>query len=296
MNPTRPPNQTYANQPCLARIRSLYPSLFEAEQKVADFIQTNPEECLNLTIAEIAGRANVATSTVNRFCQSLQYGGFKEFKLELAKDLVIPLHLENFQMSKDDSTETMRNKLFQADIQALVETNRSLSETELDLAAALIQSARRVDIYGVGSSVPIVLDLHYWMSRIGLLCNPCTDPNVQKIYASQANEETVSIGISHSGTTRNVIEALQIARKNGSRVIVYTNYARSPIVSFADHVLLTASQDTTLRNVSMTSRVAQLAVNDLLTLAVAHKCLGDAESTLQRTAEALIMEKWMEQD
>ncbi len=284
-------NHALFNQTSLSKIRSYYPSLFEAEQKVADYILENPERCMSLAIADLADKAHVAASTVNRFCQSIGFSGFKDFKLALARDSVMPIHLTDARISQDDDLQAVKDKIFQSDIQTLLDSVQLLNTGELEKAIHAIACAKRIDLYGVGSAVAIVNDLYYWMSHIGVICHPCLDSNIQKMIASQSDADTVSIGISHSGVTKHTVEALQMAKAQNATTIAITNYAKTPIVDAADIVLLTASRNTALRSVSMTSRVAHMAVNDLLVLGVARKKQESANSSLKKSADALIGEK-----
>src|SRR5215472_11895764 len=75
---------------CFVRIRSTYDSLRAAEQRVADFILKNPEELIHLTVTELAERTQTSESTVVRLCQKIEYKGYQEFKIMLARDLVGP--------------------------------------------------------------------------------------------------------------------------------------------------------------------------------------------------------------
>lgn len=67
---------------------------------------------------------------------------------------------------------------------------------------------------------------------------------------------------SHSGSSRDVVEALEAAKKRGATIVCITNYARSPITRVADICLFTASEETKFRILGLASRIAQLAIVD----------------------------------
>ena len=73
-----------------------------------------------------------------------------------------------------------------------------------------------------------------------------------------------AIGISHSGMTVDTVNALAAARNAGAVTICITNYGASPITEKADIKLLTSSTETDFDSETMSSRIAQLAVIDML--------------------------------
>jgi DNA-binding MurR/RpiR family transcriptional regulator len=97
----------------------------------------------------------------------------------------------------------------------------------------------------------------------------------------------VAIGISHSGSTKDVVDALTAARKAGATTIAITNFSPSPITKVADIVLLTAAPESAFGGEVLTSRIAQLCVVDVLSVTVAitlgEKCLG----LIEKTSEAV---------
>jgi RpiR family carbohydrate utilization transcriptional regulator len=289
--PTADPTQPFYNRMCFAVIRDLYPSMYEAEQRIADYVMNNPQHVLDLTASELATQAQTATSTVVRFCQKLGFSGYREFKLRLARDLVTPVHLSDLMLTATDSIDNMVYKVFRSNIQNLVDSSQRLDLEQITRAIDAISKATIVYLVGVGSSVAIVYDLYYWFGRIGVPAHPLVDPNLQRIIAAQATPNMVFLGISHSGATRDTVETLRLARELGATTIAMTNYSKSPIASVSTILLVTASQATTLQGVSMTSRVVQMGINDVLVLGVAKKQLARAEKVLDNTAKAVLDQK-----
>ncbi|PTQ57352.1 MAG: Sialic acid utilization regulator, RpiR family [Candidatus Carbobacillus altaicus] len=67
-----------------------------------------------------------------------------------------------------------------------------------------------------------------------------------------------------------------------------TNYAKSPITSVSDIVLLTSAKETPLRSGALTSKIAQLHVLDILYTAVAIQLKERSLASLNRTAHAVL--------
>jgi DNA-binding MurR/RpiR family transcriptional regulator len=96
-----------------------------------------------------------------------------------------------------------------------------------------------------------------------------------------------AIGISHSGSTKDVVDALAAARGAGATAIAVTNFSPSPLSRAADIILLTSSPDTPLGGEVLTSRIAQLCVIDVLSVAVAVVLGESCLEFIRQTSEAV---------
>ena len=97
----------------------------------------------------------------------------------------------------------------------------------------------------------------------------------------------MAVGISHTGTTIDVIDALRVARTRGATTIAITNFDRAPIVGQSDVVLTTAARETTFRTGSMSSRVSQLVLVDCLFTGVAMRSYDRSVSALDAARAVL---------
>jgi len=274
-------------QGCLGRIRSARAGLKPAERAVADFVLAHGDRVMHMSISEAARDVGVGEATVIRFCRALGYRGYQEFKLRLAQDLVEPVAFIHENIAFSDTPADIATKVFQTNLRAVEETKRALDPAMVEVAAHAICSARRVDIYGVGYSYFSALDAKLKFARFGLMADAFGDPHLQVMSAVALRPGDVAIGISHSGSTRDVVDALVPARKAGATTVAITNFSPSPITRTADVVLLTASHESPFGGEVLTSRIAQLCVLDVLSVAVAVQ-LGERVLTLiERTSEAV---------
>src|SRR5690349_408667 len=109
---------------CLARIESAlsHNNLFPAEQKIAEYILANPNRAVGFSVQELAEGAQTSRATIVRFCRTLDYSGYKEFKLALAAEFrgTVNLKLEN--LSRDDDIMSITRKVFNSDLQAIADS------------------------------------------------------------------------------------------------------------------------------------------------------------------------------
>ena len=142
---------------------------------------------------------------------------------------------------------------------------------------------RRVDIYGIGASALVGSDLHQKLHRIGMVSFAWSDPHLALTAAAVLTPGDVAVGISHTGTTIDTVDALRVARARGATTIAITNFEGSPLVAEADLTLLTAARETTFRSGAMSSRIAQLALIDCLFAGVAQRSYAQAIAALEDT-------------
>jgi len=272
---------------CLIRIKSAMESLKPSEREVAEFVLENAEQVMQMSISEASQNIGVGESTIIRFCRALGYKGYQDFKLRIAQDLVEPVHYIHENVNFEDSPRDLAKKVFQTNLKAVEDTMKVLDPEMIEVAANFLAGARRIDIYGVGYSSFTAHDAKLKLARLGLMVDAFGDAHLQAMAAVSLKKDDVAIGISHSGSTRDVVDALTAARKTGAVIIAITNFSPSPITRVADIILMTAAPESAFGGEVLTSRIAQLCVIDVLSVTVAitlgEKCL----KLIERTSEAV---------
>jgi len=252
-----------------ARIRGVLPSLLPAERRVASYILENAEEALAQSIGEVAAGAGVSEATVVRFCRSVKFLGFADLKIGLARELVTPLAsaLHEDVTEKDDPA-TMARKVFGANIDTLNDTLDVLDPDAVAHAAAMIDSAGKTLVIGVGTSAPIAMDAYVKLMRLGLPVSAQTDAHLMMMESALLGKGDIVLAVSHSGATKDPVEAVAVAKKAGARSIAITNNLLSPLAKASNIALITASKETRFRTEALASRIAQASIVDLLYVAV----------------------------
>lgn len=279
-----------AEQSPLVRIRSLLPGLARAEQRVAKIVLAEPASIARRSITDVAEAAGTSETTVTRFCKAIGVGGYPDLRIALAADTARTTPRDRdlgSDISEEDDITQIIDKIGYADSRAVEETTGQLDAAVLAPIVDAVADARRVDVYGVGASAFVALDLQQKLHRIGLTCFAWSDTHNALTSAAVLRADDVAIGISHTGATAETVEILREARRRGATTVAITNFERSPITEAADHVLTTAARETTYRSGAMASRIAQLTVIDCLFVGVAQRHLDTAKTALEATYEAV---------
>lgn len=268
----------------LLRIRAGLREMSSAETRIANNILAHPRDIVHLSITELAERSQVSDASVVRFCRKrLNMQGYQELKVALAQDLVSPIESIHEEVGETDSEADVLTKVFSSTMHTLEYTLRILDKRQFKLAVEAIAAARMINIYGCGNSAAIAADMQHKLMRLGMHATAYSDSHMQCIAATALDAEDVCIAISHSGSSKDVVEAAFLAKKRGAKVICMTGIGRSPLGDMADIRLDTASKETSYHIVALSSRISMYTIIDSLYSALAvkrHQQEGDARQNI----------------
>lgn len=280
----------------LVRLRALLPTFPVAERRVAEAVLADPAGTAAMTISALARAGGTSVATVQRFCRALGLDGYPGLRLALATEAGRALRDDGRREVSGDirpgeDLATIVEKIAFADARAVEDTARHLDLEVVGAAVDALARARRIDLYGVGASAFVALDFQQKLHRIGRVAFAWPDPHIALTSAALLSAKDVAVGISHTGTTRDTVEALEEARRQGATTIALTNFPRSPLAGSADLVVTTAARETTFRSGAMASRLAQLTVVDVLFVAVGARSFTKTRRALRRTRQAVAIRR-----
>jgi len=270
---------------CLARVRAKAKQGTKAAKQIARFIVQAPVQARDMSLRSLARSCETSPATVTRFCRDLGYDGFKEFQLDLAVALAQthPFNLE--QLARGASSKQIMWQVFECNRQSLDETEKLLDPTALARVARLIRRARRVVFLGIGGSSQVAHHAAQRFMSLGLVATAVTDPCEQIFASASLGRSDVLVGISHTGQTAQLIEALQAARRKGVHTVALTNYPQSPLAGAAEVKLVTAFPEHRINVAVSSSRIAQMCVIDSLYFIVGSS-VGPSAGKLAAEVEA----------
>jgi len=273
---------------CLAAIRSQYPSLTRNERQIADYVLANSEAVVEMNVAELAEAAQTAGSAVIRFCKTIGYTGFSQFRLALAKELAARPAPLLPSLEAEGSSAQIARKVFSSGIRTLQNTAAMLDLDELEKLMGLLASASRICVFGVGTSAPIAEDSQYRFLQLGCPASCYTDILFMPVAAMNMKKGEVAIGISHSGRTEATLEAVRLAKAQGAATAAITSYRSSPLAQLVDYPLITYADDIAYPVEAVSARLAHLCMLDVLTVSLALR--GGQEAANRLTLKNQILE------
>ncbi|OYU38839.1 MAG: RpiR family transcriptional regulator [Pseudorhodobacter sp. PARRP1] len=270
-----------------AQIRMKLPSLTPLEGKVAADILARKDIDETTPLREIAEKSSVSEAMVVKVAKKLGFDGFRDFRQGLVdyyRSDTASLHAE---IGEADTAGEIVQKVFRTAMQALEETFAILDLEAFDRAADYLAGAKQRDFYGLGGSAQIARDVSHKFLRIGIRTSVFDDAHMMMMSAALLGPDDVAVAFSHSGSTAAVLEAAELARRNGARTIAVTNYPESPLARLVDVVLCSTAQNSPLLGENATARIAQLNLLDALFVAVAQRDRNAADANLNRTMRAV---------
>ena len=280
----------------LDRIRASLSSLAPAEQRVGKLVLSDPRAFTNLPVSELADRSHVSKPTVIRFCRSVGYDGLTDFKRKLAGTVSEGVPFIHRSVDADDKAGDVLVKVIDNTVAAFLKYRNDACTAAIEKAAlALVdtcKNGRRVEFFGVGNSGIVAQDAQHKFFRLGLNTIAYSDGHMQVMSASILGPGDCVVVISNSGRTRDLMDACDIARKNGATTITITA-SGSPLAA-AGHIHLAADHPEGYDRYSpMVSRLLHLMIIDVLATCVALRIGGaNLQPLLQEMKNNLRNKRW----
>ena len=275
----------------LLTIRSKYKEMGYGERKIAELLMNDPASILAASITEFSKKAGCGNATLVRFSRRLGLTGYQDLKIAIAQEIASLSDDTESAPSGDPCYSMFTTRL--RDVQtSLRKTRMVLDPGAMNRAAEKIMNAKRIIIFGLGNSAAIAQDAQHKFLRIGLNAVACSDNHLQAIIASHLDETCVVIGISHSGQSVDIIEALRLSQMCNASTICITNYDETPITKVSDICLFTQSEETQHSILALSSRIAQLTILDAIYSYIVANSNTNIASSIRNTETALRDKKY----
>ncbi|MDP3197214.1 MurR/RpiR family transcriptional regulator [Tabrizicola sp.] len=223
-----------------SRITKAYPTLQKAERRIADLIMADVDFFLRASITDVAQAAGVSASSITRFSRLLVGDGFRALKLSVAqaKSAQSPYFHQSVQaLNEIDIAGGQLEFLYlQQIVASLTSTFYRLDAEALVDAIRALRSARRIRTFGVAVSGLIAAEAAMRLMRLGLEATFVADAHFMRIASSLLAPGDVALCISHTGRSQEVLDAADMARKQGAIVLGLTA-PHTPLSRKADIIL-----------------------------------------------------------
>ena len=254
----------------IAKIHNIFKNLTETEQRIASYVLEFPEKIINMTAKELASACGTVPSAVNRMCKSIGVEGFAKLKISLAVAVGNESYNENnIPFDKQDNPKMIFNKVFNSGINTLKSTYQMINFSKIDEISKRFASAQRIFIFGVGTSSVVALDAAYRFSQLDVQAYAYTDILQMNVMAKNMKNGDVAFGISHSGTTKAVVDAMRSAKQSGATTIALTSFTKSLLYTESDYSISAYADEKNYPVEAVSARIAHMCVIDALMLTIA---------------------------
>lgn len=251
----------------LPMIVSLEYDFTKSEKKVAKYILENSSEIIYLTIVDFSEKVVVGEATIIRFCRKLGFKGFQDFKMVLAQELSVnnqSNRIVSDTLEIKDSLDLIGKKISNSCELALHETLMLIDYKILGQVTKLMEKAKRIYFFGVGFSGLTAVEAKFKFMQLGMKVEAYTDNHFMAMVAATLDKEDLVIGISHSGRAIETIKGLEVAKEQEAKTVAITHHAKSAITKVADLTLLNGAKEGPLQGGSISTKVSQFLVLELI--------------------------------
>lgn len=274
----------------LIKIRDMKDSLTPVERIVAEYVLANLEEIPHLSIKNLAQLTKTSDASVLRFCKTMGYSGYRSFIVSISASIGSMDDEQKDQytdIQPGDDLDTIISNISRNNSKSIEDTLCVIDRKEIARAVQVLRESNRVVFFGIGASGLVAIDGEQKFSRINKMCHAYTDGHSQLTAATLLDKGDVAIFVSNSGDTIEILDTLEIAKKNGACVIAITKYTKSELAENADIVLSISTPEVTIRSGAMGSRIAMLTVIDILFAGVASAEYKNLKKYLTKTHNIL---------
>ena len=222
----------------LDNLRKKYGELSASEMRIADFILQNPEGAVNCNVSELANASGTSDATIIRFCKHAGYSGYYQLRLSLSRELGQIERIKGTNANLQSVPGILQT--YSANIASIGEV---LDEGAVRKSADLLEHCHCVHIIAAGNTTPLAQYMGFRFGRLGIRAayHVLTEYYLNDIVLADKND--IVLAISKSGSSKQVLNALRVAKEKNLTTIAIVGYQQTPVSELAD-IQLSAARTT----------------------------------------------------
>lgn len=246
----------------IEKIQDGFPNFSDKEKQIATYLLQNINEIKNINISDLARLTDTSPATITRFAKKVGCESFVELKIYLNSSMI--------EESKNDHDQKS-DQIYSYYSKVIKNTQRMTKMEQIKKVVDMIEKADRVLVFGAGSSGLTAKELTHRLLRMGLNASAITDPHFMIISSSIATKNDLVIGISTTGETIEVLNAMRLAKNAQAKIVSFTSFSKSPIAQLSDVSLVSYSSKFIDNKRFINSQFATLYIIDIITTLLLEK-------------------------
>jgi DNA-binding MurR/RpiR family transcriptional regulator len=253
------------------KILAVFQRLPENQKKVANYILQQPNELAFVTSDTLARRLKISKPTIVRFARSLGYEGFTDLQQECIGALHADLsNMPQFlgELKRQTENEALA-RVVEAELENINETLGHFDRSAFNDVVTLLLRAEQVFTMGIGISSLLSQILAYELGQVAIHAHPIAAGPMRFVeMLALAKKGDVVVGFSFPPYSRETIDAAAFAKKQGAKVIAFTDTRTSPITFHAEQVVVVRTKNMLYTNsisavsIMMNAIVTELALKN----------------------------------
>ncbi|TGD04042.1 MurR/RpiR family transcriptional regulator [Salmonella enterica] len=264
-------------------LRMKQEGMTENESRIVEWLLTPGNLSGAPAIKDVAEALAVSEAMIVKVSKLLGFSGFRNLRSALEDYFSLSEQVLPAELAFDEAPQDVVNKVFNITLRTIMEGQSIGKVDESHRAARLFFRATPRDLYGAGGSNAICADVQHKFLRIGVRCQTYPDAHIMMMSASLLKEGDVVLVVTHSGRTSDIKSAVELAKKNGAKIICITHSYHSPIAKLADYIICSPAPETPLLGRNASARILQLTLLDAFFVSVAQLNIEQATINMQKT-------------
>lgn len=270
-----------------ARIRQVLPTLSAASARLANYFLEHPDRVVEATQEDVAADLGISTATVSRFAKMIGYSSYSHLRMSLSSQIARAAGTRLADVSDTDSAMQSARKTVNASVEALRGTLDFLNGEDIEFAVSSIMGARRLGIFGLGSSNIVAQYAYHTFLRLPVEMVYSTDYHFQLMDAGKLDDADVALVISHTGNDSDMTLLAERLHDDDVPILAITSYPASPLAQLSDVHFNSVSEDTRFRTEALISVTSQIGVVDVLFTELCRRYGESAEQELEKVRRAV---------
>lgn len=259
----------------LTLIESKYEEFTDVEKTIADYFFDMDDD--DISSKSVSNRLFISEAALTRFAQKLGFSGYREFSYQF----------KELKEKKFNRTKGLKQPVLDTYQEILSKSYYLFDDRKFDKFVKEFIRRKRLFIYGMGSSGLLAEEFAQRIQRIGIDADAVHDSHLLLLNHARVDENTAVMGISYSGKTKEVINALKYAKDKGAYTVILTSVDSENFNEDFDQVLLMAlKKNLELSNI-ISPQLPGLILLDILYMKILEK-REDTQEIFNKTTSDLL--------
>lgn len=220
----------------------------KTDRKIAEVILADPKAAVEYTMEQLSQKAGVSQGSIHNFSSRLCGGGYAKLKILLAQEMGEYRQTEADLVGAHDSMEEVLRKVI-GELESAYRQTAALNDPETMVRVArMLLKAKRIEIYGIYTSGIVAEEFYHRLLVLGLPAVYVTDGLMCPVSATMLDKDCLAIAVSTSGQTKDICDALQMAKENGVPRVCITANPRGPVAALCQEVLQVPANSSVTKN------------------------------------------------
>lgn len=223
----------------LERLREISATLPDQQKKAALYVVENYKQAAFLTSTELALKATVSGTTINRLCITLGYKGYSDFQAVLQALIQNELTAVDRSNAADEHG-TVLSQVFRQEIFSLKRALDAIDEKTFEEAADLIFKSRRLEVVGHQACEPIARYAAYTLAKVRNYTEYLDLGSLDVAgHLSDLGKDDVALAFGLPRYPVHTTNTIKLLHEKGVKIILVTHSRLCPYTSLSDLVITT---------------------------------------------------------